>query len=93
MSSQTGTSILDAALACIGERISAALLHPGEKDGNYIASLHNEVVRIVLCYYINSVFLHQSLELAGCRVDCWTSATRWQLSCARVCEGCLPQFF
>jgi hypothetical protein len=60
MSTQIGTSILDEALACIGERISAALLQPGDKDGNYIASLHNEVVRIMQCYYINSVFLHQS---------------------------------
>jgi hypothetical protein len=44
MSAETGASILDAALACIGNRISAILLRPGEKDENHIASLHNEVV-------------------------------------------------
>jgi hypothetical protein len=45
MSSEIGTSILDAAIACIGNRISAILFQSGEKDGNYITSLHNEVVR------------------------------------------------
>jgi hypothetical protein len=43
MSSETETSILDAALTCIGERISIILFQPGNKDENYIASLHNEV--------------------------------------------------
>ncbi|KAF8260377.1 hypothetical protein EI94DRAFT_1706334 [Lactarius quietus] len=45
MSSQTerGVSIFDAALACIGDRISIILLQAGDKDKNYIASLHNEV--------------------------------------------------
>ena len=73
MSSQTGTSILDAALACFGERISAILLQPGDKDENYITSLHNEVVSIIQCY-ISSISLNQSLDLAGRRVDRWTSA-------------------
>ena len=63
------------------------------KDGNYIASLHNEVVCIVLCYYINSVFLHQSLGLAGCHVDCWNSTTWLPLFCACVYQSHLPQFF
>ena len=44
MLSETSTSILDAVLACIGERISTILLQPGDKAENYIASLHNEVV-------------------------------------------------
>jgi hypothetical protein len=44
MSTETGASILDAALACIGKRISTVLLRPGEKDENHITSLHNEVV-------------------------------------------------
>src|ERR1700761_4352430 len=80
-------------LTCIGERISTILLQPGHKNQNYITSLHNEVVRIIQCSYMISISLNLSLDIAGCRVDCWTSATRWQLSCARVCEGCLPQFF
>ena len=93
MSSQTGSSILDAALACIGERISTILLQPGHKNHNYITSLHNEVVRIIQCSYMISISLSLSLDIAGCHVDCWTSATRWQLSCARACEGCLLLFF
>ena len=48
MSSQTGSLILDAALTCIGERISTILLQPGHKNHNYITSLHNEVVHTVL---------------------------------------------
>lgn len=40
-------SILDAALACIGKRISAILPLSGDKDQNYITSLHNEVVSII----------------------------------------------
>ena len=70
MLSQTGASILDAALACIGERISAALLQPCDKNQNYITSLHNKVVCIIQYYFINSLSLHQSLDLAGCHVDC-----------------------
>ncbi len=46
MSSNTGASILDEALACIGQRIASILIQPAEKDKHYIASLHNEVVRI-----------------------------------------------
>ena len=92
MSSQTGALILDGVLACIGERISAILLQPGDKDENYIASLHNEVVSIIQHPYIGSISLNLSLHLAGCHVDRWTSAIRWQLSCARVCQGWLPQF-
>ena len=38
-------SILDEALACIGQRIASVLIQPAEKDEIYIASLHNEVVR------------------------------------------------
>jgi hypothetical protein len=44
MSSDTGTSILDEALACIGQRIASVLIQPADKDKNYIISLHNEVV-------------------------------------------------
>jgi hypothetical protein len=46
MSSETGTSILDATLASFGKRISVILLQSGDKDKNYITSLHNEVVSI-----------------------------------------------
>ncbi|KAF8269412.1 hypothetical protein EI94DRAFT_1699513 [Lactarius quietus] len=49
MSSQTErrASIFDAALTCIGNRISIILLQAGEKDKTYIASLHNEVLAAV----------------------------------------------
>ncbi len=46
MSTSTGTSILEEALACIGHRIASILIQPAEKDKHYIASLHNEVVSI-----------------------------------------------
>jgi hypothetical protein len=46
MSSDTGTSILDEALACISQRIAFIIVHPSDKDQNYIASLRNEVVGI-----------------------------------------------
>jgi hypothetical protein len=44
MSSDAGTSILEEALDFIGQRIASALIQPADKDNNYIASLHNEVV-------------------------------------------------
>ena len=47
MPAKTSTSILDATLTCIGQRISNILLQPGDKDENYITSLHNEVVSIL----------------------------------------------
>jgi hypothetical protein len=47
MSSETGTSILDAVLACIDMRMSMILLQSGDKGENYITSLHNEVVSII----------------------------------------------
>jgi len=48
MSSDTGASILDEALACIGQRIAAILIQPADtgKDNFYVASLRNEVVGI-----------------------------------------------
>jgi len=46
MSSTTGISILDEALACLDQRITCILILPANKDQNYIASLHNEVVGI-----------------------------------------------
>ncbi len=49
MTSVTGTSILNEALACIGQRIAFILIQPADKDENYIASLHNEVVCISQC--------------------------------------------
>jgi hypothetical protein len=49
MSAETGSSVLDGALTCIGERISTILFRHGDKDKNYIASLHNEVVSIIQC--------------------------------------------
>jgi hypothetical protein len=47
MSANTGTSILDDALAYIGERIASILIQPAKKEKHYIASLHNEVVWIL----------------------------------------------
>ncbi|KAN0135938.1 hypothetical protein V8E53_006390 [Lactarius tabidus] len=44
MSLETRTSILDAALVCIGNRISTILLQSGNKDKNYITSLHNKML-------------------------------------------------
>ena len=46
MPSDTATSILEDALACIGQRIASILMQPAKKDNNYIASLYNEVVGI-----------------------------------------------
>ncbi len=46
MSLKAGTSILEEALVCIGQRIATILIQPTDKDKNYIASLHNEVVGI-----------------------------------------------
>lgn len=40
---------MDDALACIGQRIASILIQTADKDKNYIASLHNEVVRVSLC--------------------------------------------
>ena len=56
MLSETSTSILDAVLACIGERISTILLQPGDKAENYIASLHNEVVSNSVCHSFYALF-------------------------------------
>ncbi|KAF8258266.1 hypothetical protein EI94DRAFT_1708152 [Lactarius quietus] len=50
MPSETRASILDAALTCLGERIStiqSIRCQPGDKDKNYIPSLHNEVLAAV----------------------------------------------
>ena len=49
MSSDSGASILDEALACIGQRIAAIIIQPVDKDKTYIASLRNEVVGIPYC--------------------------------------------
>jgi hypothetical protein len=46
MLSSTGASIFDEVLAYIGQRIASILIQPVDKDTNYIASLHNEVVSI-----------------------------------------------
>ena len=46
MSSDPAISILDEALACMGQRIASILIQPAEKNKTYIASLHNEVVMI-----------------------------------------------
>ncbi|KAH9008464.1 hypothetical protein EDB85DRAFT_2164363 [Lactarius pseudohatsudake] len=46
MSTETGASILDAVLTCIGDRISAILLNSADKDEKYIASLHNELAAV-----------------------------------------------
>ena len=44
-------SLLEVMLDCFGERISGILLQSGDKDKNYIASLHNEVVSITAITY------------------------------------------
>jgi hypothetical protein len=44
MPAEMATCILDDMLAFIGTRITSILLGPGDKDRNYITSLHNEVV-------------------------------------------------
>ena len=67
MSSDTGTSLLDAALACIGQRISTILLLPGDKDKNYISSLHNEVVSIPRC---SGISLISQIELGLSLLPC-----------------------
>jgi hypothetical protein len=46
MSPKAGASMLEEALVCIGQRIATILIQPTDKDKNYIASLHNEVVGI-----------------------------------------------
>lgn len=46
MPSDTAASILEEALACVGQRIASILIQADEEDNNYIASLHNEVVGI-----------------------------------------------
>jgi hypothetical protein len=46
MPSDTSSSVLDEALACVGQRIASILTQPADKDKNYIVSLCNEVVGI-----------------------------------------------
>jgi len=46
MLSTTGISTLDEALAYLDQRITCILIQPANKDRNYIASLHNEVVGV-----------------------------------------------
>ena len=48
MSSNTDASILDEALACIGQRIVSILIQPVDEDKNYITGLHNEVVGLLM---------------------------------------------
>ena len=97
MSSETGALILDAMLTFIGKRISIVLLQPGNKDKNYITSLHNEVASIPTFLYQYPCLGHCSnlhLDLAcGC-LDCWpsTSVVWWQLSCSRVGQVAFHSF-
>ena len=46
MSSYTGSSILEEALTCIGQRIGYALLQTVDQNQVHAASLQNEVVGI-----------------------------------------------
>jgi ethanolamine ammonia-lyase large subunit len=71
MSTETGASILDGVLICIGDRISAILLNPADKDEKYIASLHNEVASITLRYKISGICSNQNFDLACCRMGHW----------------------
>jgi hypothetical protein len=57
-----GASILDEALACIGGRIALILIQPGDKDQNYVTSLHNEVVGIFQCKIANGAKLIRRLS-------------------------------
>jgi hypothetical protein len=47
MSFNTGSSVFDQALGCIGQRIASILKHPVKKEEHYVVSLHNEVVSII----------------------------------------------
>ena len=67
MSSGAGISILDEALACIGQRVAAILIHPADKDKTYIASLRNEVVGIFTAK--EDMKLIQGFVLACCGLD------------------------
>jgi hypothetical protein len=94
MSAEAATSILDAALTCFGQRILTVLSQPGDKNENYIASLHNEVVSIARCSEGNDIAIEHNLDLACCHLDCWSSVIKRQPSiCTRVSEDRLPQFF
>ena len=79
MSFEMYSSILDEALACVGQRITSILIQPADrKDKNYIASLHNEVVRPQLLSaegHMNSEFI-----LACSSMDYWPSVIKWQFS-------------
>jgi hypothetical protein len=66
MLSETRTSILSAVLTCIGERICAILLQPGNKAETYITSLHNEVVSSIQCCIMCMVSFHLGLSLLPC---------------------------
>jgi hypothetical protein len=46
MSPNANASVLEEALACIGQRIAAILMHPADKDKDHIVSLRNEVVGV-----------------------------------------------
>lgn len=46
MSPNTDTSILEDALAFIGQRIASIIIHSARQDEMYVSSLHNEVVSI-----------------------------------------------
>ena len=50
MPSNNHTSVLDDTLVYIRQRIATILTQPTNKNKNYIASLHNEVVGIHYCY-------------------------------------------
>jgi hypothetical protein len=49
ISLEAGTSMLDEALTHSSQRIALILIESANKDTNYIASLHNEVVTISQC--------------------------------------------
>ena len=92
MSSITGASILNEALACIGQRIISILTQPVHKDKNYIASLHNEVVGFM---FINAKehIVNQGFNLACCGLDYWPSGITRSLPLrSRACQDRLLQF-
>ncbi len=75
MSTEIGTSILDAALAYIGKRVSSILLKPANNDKNYIGSLHKEVVSITQCARnLFSLEIGLSLLLCGLLAFCHLAA-------------------
>jgi hypothetical protein len=91
MPSVTGTSILDEALVCIGQRIASILIQPADVDKNYVASLHNEVVSIPSAEERRNLVNYGFGPACRC-LDCRSSIIKRQLpTCARACQDRFSQ--